>query len=329
MNEKPRKNLEQAWPFHKACIDASVMFARRRVAAVSFRPKRWDKAANADRLEGFFRAAARKGAELIVAPEGALEGYVISDVTWNRERVDAFLDLAEPIDGPYIARFRKLARELGVCLCFGFAERVGRDSFNSAVFIDDTGRVCGTYRKVTETTHRTWNFARQGTRVRAFDTPWGRAGMLICSDRWMPLLARTLVLDGARFLLIPTYGSTEHGQTKAVLARSRENGVPIVQANVGMVQVISKGEIVTHQRGMNRITYGHIDIPVLPSPEAVRACDKEFASIQPVFQRDQYRAAVKAMKKGRPSKDVRRAFTPDRQFEALKASEWGAKRKAR
>ena len=118
---KQRKNLEQAWPFHKARIDAGVMFSRYEAAAVSFRPKKWNKAANADKLEQLFRTAAKKKPNLIVAPEGALEGYVISDVTWHRERVDAFFDLAEPLDGPYITRFQRLAKELSTCLCFGFA----------------------------------------------------------------------------------------------------------------------------------------------------------------------------------------------------------------
>src|ERR1043166_9186409 len=99
---------EPIWPFHKARIDTGVMFARYKAAAVSFKPRKWDKAHNADKLERFFRQAARENTDVIVAPEGVLEGYVITDVTWHRDRVDAFLDLAEPLDGPYIARFRKL-----------------------------------------------------------------------------------------------------------------------------------------------------------------------------------------------------------------------------
>src|SRR2546421_156865 len=83
-----------------------------------------DKASNADRLEAFFRKAAKQKPDVIVAPEGVLEGYVITDVTWHRERADAFHDMAEPLDGPYIRRFRKLARSLRTCLCFGFAERI-------------------------------------------------------------------------------------------------------------------------------------------------------------------------------------------------------------
>lgn len=299
------------------------MFQRCTAAAVSFRPKKWNKAYNADRMEFFFRKAAKEKPDVIVAPEGALEGYVFSDVTWHRERVEAFLDLAEPLDGPYIRRFRRLARSLRTCLCFGFAERIGRDVWNSAVFIDATGHVCGRYHKVTETTHPTWNFARQANRVRAFDTPLGRCGVVICSDRWMPLLARTLVLDGAQFILIPTHGSKEHTQTKAVLARARENGVPIVQANVGMAQIISKGEVVTYKWGLNQVATGAIDIPVAPSKDAVRACDRELRRFHPIMQRDQYRAAMKRLRKGQPSRDQQKSFLSERQFRRLQQTRWG------
>jgi predicted amidohydrolase len=301
------------------------MFTRVKAAAISFKPKKWDKAGNADRLEEFFRRAARQKPDVIVAPEGMLEGYVVTDVTWHRERAEAFHDLAEPLDGPYIHRFCKLARSLRTCLCFGFAERIGRDCFNSAVFIDHRGHICGTYHKVTETTHRTWNFARQASQVRAFDTPLGRCGIVICSDRWMPLLSRTLVLDGARFLLIPTYGSKEHTQTKAVLARARENGVPIVQANVGMTQIISKGEIVAYKWGLDQWITGFIHIPVAPSKAAVRACDRELQSFQPKMQRDQYRAAIKMMRKGKPSRDVRKSFVSESTFRRLQKTDWGAR----
>jgi len=50
------------------------MYETIRVAAVSLRSRKWDKQANADKMERFFRDAAASGAQLIVAPEGVLEG---------------------------------------------------------------------------------------------------------------------------------------------------------------------------------------------------------------------------------------------------------------
>eukprot|EP01043_Picozoa_sp_COSAG02_P003359 COSAG02_NODE_82_length_39723_cov_247.146650_1_plen_254_part_00 len=59
-----------------------------------------------------------------------------------------------------------------------------------------------------------------------------------------PDLARLPVLDGASLLLIPSFGSCSAAQDEAVLARARENGVAIVEANVGLLLAVSKGEIV-------------------------------------------------------------------------------------
>ena len=51
-------------------------------------------------------------------------------------------------------------------------------------------------------------------------------------------LARLPVLDGAKLLLIPSYGSAERSNDETVLARARENGVAIVEANVGVLLMV-------------------------------------------------------------------------------------------
>ena len=50
------------------------------VASASLVPVKWDKAANWDTIERTARTAAANGAELVLLPEGFLEGYVIEDV---------------------------------------------------------------------------------------------------------------------------------------------------------------------------------------------------------------------------------------------------------
>jgi predicted amidohydrolase len=320
---KPRP--ERACVWCPAMVDANAMFTPCRAAAVSFKPKKWDKAGNADKLEAAFRAAAQSTPkpDLIVGPEGALEGYVITDVIWNRPRVPDFLDVAEPIDGPYIKRFQKLARSLSTSLCFGFAERVGNDVFNSALFIDHRGQIRGTYHKVSEGTHPTWNFCRQASTLRAFDTPFGRCGILICSDRWSPITARTLVLDGAQFILIPTWGTIGKAQNQTVLGRARENGVPIVQANVGAGLIINRGEIAAYTRGLNKTVIADIDIPIPPSPQAVLACEVQVRKYQKRIQQDWYRATSPLIKKGKPPASLQPSLVSDKTFQKLKSTGWG------
>jgi predicted amidohydrolase len=266
------------------------MYNSVKVAAISLKPTKWDKPANADKMEQFIAEAAKAQPQVILTTEGVLEGYVVMDAIAHPEKAEAMRELAEPIDGPYIRRFQRLAKTLQTCLCFGFAERIDDEVYNCAVFIDHTGHLCGKYHKtqLAEGTHSSWTFNRIGKTLRAFDTPIGRAGIVICNDRWNPTIARTLVLDGAQVLLIPSYGSKSQGQNRAVLARARENGVPIVEANVGMNLIISQGEIVAYKWGNDQISTAVIDIPIPPSIQAARQLEAQYLQQQAVEMEKRY-----------------------------------------
>jgi predicted amidohydrolase len=276
------------------------MYTTITVTAISLKPKKWDKDYNAEKLESYFRTAAREQADLIVAPEGILEGYVAMDVIRNPERGPAMLEIAEPIDGPFIRRFQRLAQELRTCLCFGFAERISDEVYNTAIFIDQDGDICGHYHKtqLAEGAHSFWYFDRIGRRIRAFDTPLGRMGMLICNDRANPKIARTLVLDGARCLLIPSYGTRKRSQNAIVTARARENGVPVVQANVGNNLIISKGEVVAYKWGCDQITTAAVELPALSSEAAARAAEREYMVEQPANMAERYRNTMQRVQVG-------------------------------
>ncbi len=258
------------------------MYEKVEVAAISYRPVKWDKAANADRMEELFVQAAQEDPRMILTTEGALEGYIVMEIVEGRAPAESMLEVAEPIDGPYIRRFRKLARSLNTCLAFGFAERIGDEAFNCAIFLDQKGEIRGRYHKVqlAEGTHPSWSFNRIGKKLRAFDTPIGRAGFVICNDRWNPHIVRALVLDGARIILIPSYGSKTKNQNQAVLARARENGVPIVEANVGMNLIISKGEICAYQWGNDKITHGVVEVPAAPGEATARQAEQDYLAAQ-------------------------------------------------
>ncbi len=274
------------------------MYKTIKVTAISLKPAKWDKPGNADAMERFFRKAAEDGPDLILQTEGVLEGYVVMDVIEGRKTADDLVEIAEPIDGDYIRRFQNLARELNTCLAFGFAERIGGEVFNAAIFIDTNGEILGRYHKtqLAEGTDRSWNFNRVGSTIRAFDTPFGRAGFVICNDRWNPTIVRTLVLDGAQYILIPSFGSKSKDQNETVLARARENGVPIVEANVGVNMIVSKGEVVAYAWGNDRITTAVIDIPAPASTEAARAQESEYMRLQGPELAQRYQETCKRLR---------------------------------
>ena len=245
-----------------------------RVASISFVPEKFNVAYNADKLDSMIRKAARGGAQLAVAPEGILEGYVVNEIIAGDAAAAQMRDLALPIDSPVITRFRNLAQALNICLVFGFAERVAEDVFNCAVFIDHSGAIRGKYHKMqfAEGYDEHWWFNRLGNQSRAFDTPFGRCGILICNDRWNPQLATIPALDGAQFLVIPSFGSTSRAQDDAVLSRGIENDLPIIEANVGVTLIVNKNKIAVVERESEGVTFADIDIP---APRPIKASERD------------------------------------------------------
>lgn len=102
----------------------------------------WDLPANADAAERVIRAAAARGAHVVLVQELFATPYFC--ITQRAE----YLALAAPAEGhPLIARFAALARELGVVLPVSFFERAGTAFFNSVAMVDADGRILGLYRK--------------------------------------------------------------------------------------------------------------------------------------------------------------------------------------
>ena len=282
------------------------MFREVRVAAISFKPVKLDLEGNADRLEEMFREAAADGAELAVAPEGVVEGYIVNEIIDGEIPPEDMNRVSLTMRSKIIGRFRDLARSLNMCLVFGLAERVDGEVYNCAVFLDHRGRLRGKYHKMqlAEGHHRSWWFNRLGKRSRAFDTPFGRAGMVICNDRWNPDIARIPVLDGARYLLIPSFGSRSREQDRAVLARARENGVPIVEANVGVTLIVNKGEIAALSRKMTAVTHGTISVPAPPSLQNRDRHERRFLAWRSREMPVRYRDRMRRKQRGRDTVEV-------------------------
>lgn len=268
---------------------------------------KFDLEGNARKLEQAFRKAKAGGAELAVGPEGALDGYVVNEIIAGKAQAEQMNDVAVKLDSPVIKRFRKLARELEMCLVFGLAEKIKGDVYNCAVFIGHDGDICGKYHKMqlAEGYHRSWWYNRLGRRSRAFDTPLGRCGVMICNDRWNPRLAAIPVLDGAQFLVIPAMGSRSQAQDRAVLSRGRENGVPVVEANVGVTLVVDGGKIAAVDRQETGVTFGEITIPARRKRDRQQrdAVEREFLTWRKVEMVRRYERTLSRLKQDETQRD--------------------------
>src|SRR5262245_17682300 len=106
------------------------------IAALRVVPDRWDKQSNLRKLDKFAREAAAAGAQVIVTPEGFLDGYVGNDRDLDKKK---YFEVAESIDGPALQRVSGLARELKVHLAIGFPELRGDQVYNSVVIFGPDG----------------------------------------------------------------------------------------------------------------------------------------------------------------------------------------------
>lgn len=212
-----------------------------RVASLMYKPVKWNKNVNLRQLDKAIRKARRKGAELIVTPEGALEGYVVNQVIRASEQTKQklakrFNDLAEPCDGPYIQHFQKLSKELDVFLVLAFLEADQGNTYNTAILIGPDGTIAGKYRK----THFAQGYSTgakqgdnptgysRGTKYPVFNVGYSKIGIMICFDRRVPEVAGRLVKNGANFIINPAYGMKGDCNRRFISARARENNVPVL-----------------------------------------------------------------------------------------------------
>ena len=167
------------------------------VAVVQTEPIIGDVAGNLARICTAVTEVAVQGAKLIVLPELCVTGYMFAD----REEA---LGLAEEVpSGSSSQSLIALASSLGIYLVAGLAERVGSDLFNSAILVGPNGYV-GHYRKVHLWDNEKTIFSAGDIGLRVFDTDIGRIGLLICYDAWFPEAFRSLTLQGADVVCIPT-----------------------------------------------------------------------------------------------------------------------------
>jgi N-carbamoylputrescine amidase len=132
------------------------------------------------------------GAALVALPEATLGGYLA-----NLDGAgDVSLPPALDVDGPEVRRLAALAGDLVVTA--GLCEADGATRYNTAVAVTGSG-VLGVHRKVHQPLGEGASYAA-GDEFRAFDTPIGRMGMVICYDKAFPEAGRALAIDGAEIV---------------------------------------------------------------------------------------------------------------------------------
>jgi len=166
-----------------------------RLALAQISTKLGDVAANLDKHLAYIRRARKAGAHLVVFPELSLTGYALQDLA------SAVACRPEP-DDPV---FRSLLKaSLVIDIAVGFVEEDVRNRFYISSAYLSRGDVVHVHRKVYLPTYGMFDegrFFALGDRVQAFNTGFGRMGMLICEDFWHASPPYLLWLDGADLFL--------------------------------------------------------------------------------------------------------------------------------
>jgi N-carbamoylputrescine amidase len=188
------------------------------------------------------RQSAAKGAQIICLPELFRSPYFC-------QREDpANFDLAEPIPGPSTERLGQVARETGTVIIASLFERRAAGVYhNTAAVLDADGALLGIFRKMhipdDPLYYEKYYFTPGDLGFRAFDTRFGRIGVLVCWDQWYPEAARLTALQGAHILFYPTaigwhprekaeFGTAQH-EAWELIQRSHAlaNGVYVAAVN--------------------------------------------------------------------------------------------------
>ena len=201
------------------------------VAIVQFRPAKAQYAANVKRMGAVFTQAANRAAppDILVFPEAATSGYFLEG---------GVRDVAVPagtlFEDLQLQHRESQAPPLDVVV--GFYEKYKNHYHNSAMYASlggDDAQIRHIHRKVFLPTYGVFDerrFIQPGSGVKAFDTRWGRAGIVICEDAWHSLMPTLAALDGARFLFVPS-ASPARGATAARVV-VQEDGEPSIPASL-------------------------------------------------------------------------------------------------
>ena len=140
--------------------------------------------------------AAAQGVELLIFPELSLTGYRLRDL--------AFSVAMEPTaENPIFHTLLEASKRMD--LVVGFVEADKRQQFYIAAAYLSGGELVHLHRKVYLPTYGMFDEGRYfawGDAIRAFDTRFGRVGILVCEDFWHVSTAHLLWLDGADILIL-------------------------------------------------------------------------------------------------------------------------------
>jgi len=176
-------------------FDGKIQTMQLNLALAQINTTLGDVQANLDKHLSLLAEAKKGAADLVVFPELSLTGYVLQDLVPSVAH--------HPTDEDSVFK-HLLEASHDLDLVVGFVDEDSRHRFYIASAYLSGGKVLHVHRKVYLPTYGLFDegrFFAWGDSVRAFDTRFGRMGILICEDFWHASPPYLLWLDGADVLL--------------------------------------------------------------------------------------------------------------------------------
>jgi NAD+ synthase (glutamine-hydrolysing) len=159
-------------------------------------PKLGNLQANLDEHLALVERAAAQDVDLLIFPELSMTGYQVMDMVSE-------LAMRPEVADPTFKHLLDASRQLDMMV--GFIQEDTRNRFYISAAYLSSGEVVHIHQKVYLPTYTMFDDGRYfdaGNRIRAFDTRFGRMGMLICEDFWHLSAGYVLWMDGADVLLL-------------------------------------------------------------------------------------------------------------------------------
>lgn len=178
-------------------------------------PKLGDPRANLEMHLQRIEEARQQQVDLLVFPELSMTGYQVQDLV---PEVAMRAEASDPLFGELLRASRDLD------LVVGFVHEDVRQRFFIANAYLSGGELVHIHHKLYLPTYAMFDESRyfaQGNSVRAFNTRFGRMGMLICEDFWHMSPAYLLWMDGADLLILNSASPGRGLDTSERLGSSR------------------------------------------------------------------------------------------------------------
>jgi NAD+ synthase (glutamine-hydrolysing) len=183
--------------------------------------------ANLEKHLAYIDQARQQGIDLLCFPELSLTGYNLQDITYT-------VATRPTPDNPIFKPLYKASNDLD--LVVGFVDEDNRHRFYIAAAYLSRGELIHVHHKVYLPTYTLFDEGRYfawGENLSAFDTRFGRMGILICEDFWHASPPYLLWLDGADILLLIS-ASPGRGLDKGDILASGRWVERVTQAYAGL-----------------------------------------------------------------------------------------------